>query len=134
EREHRDRGLRRSHTRVRPLPERVRGTSTGVSAAERRALVLILGYLTFASVYASVVMAPVLEPIASEFGITPGAAGLVVAAYGARASSPRRRPGARRWGSSGCCRSRPRCFSTSACDPHRRGSTSHASASSTGRS
>jgi predicted MFS family arabinose efflux permease len=52
-------------------------------AAERRALVLILGFLTFASVYASVVMAPVLTPIADEFGITPGAAGLVVAAYGA---------------------------------------------------
>jgi predicted MFS family arabinose efflux permease len=54
-----------------------------MSPAERRALLLLLGYLTFASVYASVVMAPVLTPIAAEFGIQTGTAGLVVAAYGA---------------------------------------------------
>ena len=54
-----------------------------MTRAERRALILILGFLTFASVYASVVMAPVLTQIAAEFGISTGAAGLVVAAYGA---------------------------------------------------
>jgi len=54
-----------------------------LTGAERRALILVLGFLTFASVYASVVMAPVLTQIAAEFGISTGAAGLVVAAYGA---------------------------------------------------
>jgi len=54
-----------------------------LSPRDRRTLVLVLGLLTFASVYASVVMAPVLTQIAGEFGISTGAAGLVVAAYGA---------------------------------------------------
>ncbi|TME60093.1 MAG: MFS transporter [Chloroflexi bacterium] len=54
-----------------------------MSPRDRRTLVLVLGLLTFASVYASVVMAPVLTQIAGEFGISTGAAGLVVAAYGA---------------------------------------------------
>ncbi len=54
-----------------------------MSPRDRRTLVLVLGFLTFGSVYASVVMAPVLTQIAGEFGISTGAAGLVVAAYGA---------------------------------------------------
>jgi len=54
-----------------------------VSKSERRTLLGLLGFLTFAAVYVGVVMAPVLEPIAAEFGITTGAAGLVVAGYGA---------------------------------------------------
>lgn len=49
---------------------------------ERRVLLGVLGFLTFASVYATVVIAPVLTQIASEFGITTGTAGLLVAAYG----------------------------------------------------
>jgi len=54
-----------------------------LNAAERRGLLLILGFLSFAAVYNGLVMAPVLEQIAREFGITTGTAGLVVAAYGA---------------------------------------------------
>jgi len=54
-----------------------------VSKGEQRTLLGLLGFLTFAAVYVGVVMAPVLEPIAAEFGITTGAAGLVVAAYAA---------------------------------------------------
>ena len=54
-----------------------------MNAAERRGLLLILGFLSFAAVYNGLVMAPVLEQIAREFGITTGTAGLVVAAYGA---------------------------------------------------
>ena len=54
-----------------------------MSKSERRTLLGLLGFLTFAAVYVGVVMAPVLEPIAAEFGITTGAAGLVVAGYGA---------------------------------------------------
>ena len=50
---------------------------------ERRVLLAVLGSLTFTAVYASVVISPVLTQIASEFGITTGTAGLVVAAYGA---------------------------------------------------
>ena len=50
---------------------------------ERRLLLSVLGALTFASVYAHVVMSPVLTQLADEFGISTGTAGLVVAAYGA---------------------------------------------------
>ncbi|MDP9320687.1 MAG: MFS transporter [Chloroflexota bacterium] len=54
-----------------------------MSAAERQALLLTLGFLAFAAVYNGLVMSPVLEQMAREFGITTGTAGLVVAAYGA---------------------------------------------------
>lgn len=54
-----------------------------MSAGERRALLLVLGFLAFGAVYNGLVMSPVLESIAREFGISTGAAGLVVAAYGA---------------------------------------------------
>ena len=54
-----------------------------MSARERRTLLFLLGYLTFSAVYVGVVIAPVLTPIASEFDISTGTAGLVVAAYGA---------------------------------------------------
>jgi predicted MFS family arabinose efflux permease len=50
---------------------------------ERRTLLLLLGYLTFAAVYVGLVIVPVLTPIADEFNITTGTAGLVVAAYAA---------------------------------------------------
>lgn len=49
---------------------------------ERRTLLGVLGFLTFSSVYANVVIVPVLIEIASEFGTTAGTAGLVAAAYG----------------------------------------------------
>lgn len=52
-------------------------------SAARRPLVLTLGFLSFASVYNGLVMNPVLEQIAREFGTSTGTAGLVVAAYGA---------------------------------------------------
>ena len=52
-------------------------------SAERRALVLTLGFLSFATVYNGLVMSPVLEQIALQFGTSTGTAGLVVAAYGA---------------------------------------------------
>lgn len=54
-----------------------------MNAAERRALLLLIGFLAFAAVYNGLVMSPVLEQMAREFGITTGTAGLVVAAYGA---------------------------------------------------
>lgn len=54
-----------------------------MNAAERRALLLVIGFLAFAAVYNGLVMSPVLEQMAREFGITTGTAGLVVAAYGA---------------------------------------------------
>jgi predicted MFS family arabinose efflux permease len=44
---------------------------------------VVLGFLSFAAVYNGLVMSPVLEPLAREFGISTGTAGLVVAAYGA---------------------------------------------------
>jgi predicted MFS family arabinose efflux permease len=53
-----------------------------VTLRERRILLAVLGFLTFATVYASVVVAPVLTQIATEFGVTTGTAGLLVAAYG----------------------------------------------------
>ncbi|MGH2377116.1 MAG: MFS transporter [Candidatus Limnocylindria bacterium] len=49
---------------------------------ERRTLLGVLGFLTFASVYANVVIVPALVLIAGEFGTTTGTAGLVAAAYG----------------------------------------------------
>jgi predicted MFS family arabinose efflux permease len=54
-----------------------------LSPGERRRLLGLLGFLTFNAVYVGIVMAPVLTQIASEFNITTGTAGLVVAAYGA---------------------------------------------------
>lgn len=54
-----------------------------MTPGERRRLLGLLGFLSFNAVYVGIVMAPVLTPIASEFDITPGTAGLVVAAYGA---------------------------------------------------
>ncbi|TMC45809.1 MAG: MFS transporter [Chloroflexi bacterium] len=54
-----------------------------MSPGERRRLLGLLGFLTFNAVYVGVVMAPVLAAIASEFNISTGTAGLVVAAYGA---------------------------------------------------
>jgi len=54
-----------------------------LSPGERRRLLGLLGFLTFNAVYVGVVMAPVLAAIASEFNISTGTAGLVVAAYGA---------------------------------------------------
>jgi predicted MFS family arabinose efflux permease len=53
-----------------------------VTVRERRVLLAVLGALTFASVYATVVIAPVLTQIAAEFDISTGTAGLLVAAYG----------------------------------------------------
>ena len=53
-----------------------------MTGEERRTLLGVLGFLTFSSVYANVVIVPVLVEIASEFGTTPGVAGLVAAAYG----------------------------------------------------
>jgi predicted MFS family arabinose efflux permease len=50
---------------------------------ERRRFLGLLGFLTFNAVYVGIVMAPVLTQVASEFSITTGTAGLVVAAYGA---------------------------------------------------
>jgi predicted MFS family arabinose efflux permease len=50
---------------------------------DRRALIGLLGFLTFNAVYSGVITAPVLTQIANEYGITTGTAGLVVAAYGA---------------------------------------------------
>lgn len=49
---------------------------------ERRLFLALVGSLTFASVYAGFVMAPVLTQIAGEFAISTGTAGLVTAAYG----------------------------------------------------
>jgi predicted MFS family arabinose efflux permease len=54
-----------------------------LNPAARRALLLVLGFLSFAAVYNGLVMSPVLEQMAREFGITTGTVGLVVAAYGA---------------------------------------------------
>lgn len=46
-------------------------------------MLLVLGFLSFGAVYNGLVMSPVLEPLAREFGISTGTAGLAVAAYGA---------------------------------------------------
>lgn len=53
-----------------------------MTSAEKRLVLSIVGSLTFASVYATLVMAPVLTQIADEFGVSTGTAGLVAAAYG----------------------------------------------------
>lgn len=53
-----------------------------MTSAEKRLVLGIVGALTFSSVYAMLVMAPVLTPISDEFGVSTGTAGLVVAAYG----------------------------------------------------
>jgi predicted MFS family arabinose efflux permease len=54
-----------------------------LTPADRRVLLLVLGILTFAAVYNGLVVSPVLEPLAREFGLSIGTAGLAVAAYGA---------------------------------------------------
>jgi DHA1 family inner membrane transport protein len=54
-----------------------------LTPADRRVLLVVLGILTFAAVYNGLVISPVLEPLAREFGLSIGTAGLAVAAYGA---------------------------------------------------
>ena len=54
-----------------------------MTPADRRVLLIVLGVLTFAAVYNGLVVSPVLEPLAREFGLSIGTAGLAVAAYGA---------------------------------------------------
>lgn len=49
---------------------------------DRRGLLATLGFLSFATVYTNVVVAPVLVEIAREFDVTTGEAGLLVAVYG----------------------------------------------------
>src|SRR5205823_7100253 len=71
------------HPRVRAVPPRLRRPPSGLNPAARRTLLLVLGFLAFAAVYNGLVMSPVLEQMAREFGISTGTAGLVVAAYGA---------------------------------------------------
>jgi predicted MFS family arabinose efflux permease len=53
-----------------------------LTSGEKRLLLSVIGALTFASVYATLVMAPVLTQISDEFGVSTGTAGLVAAAYG----------------------------------------------------
>ncbi|MGH2499498.1 MAG: MFS transporter [Candidatus Limnocylindria bacterium] len=53
-----------------------------MTGRERRTLLTVLGFLTFSSVYVNIVVTPVLEQLAGEFGVTTGTAGLLVAAYG----------------------------------------------------
>lgn len=48
----------------------------------RGALLVALGFLSFAGVYTNVVIAPVLVEVADEFGVSTGTAGLLVAVYG----------------------------------------------------
>ena len=60
-----------------------RGGVVRSTQRERRLFLAVLGFLTFASVYATVVVAPVITQIAGEFDISTGTAGLLVAAYGA---------------------------------------------------
>jgi multidrug resistance protein len=48
----------------------------------RVALLIALGFLSFASVYTNVVIAPVLVEVADEFGVSTGTAGLLVAVFG----------------------------------------------------
>jgi len=54
-----------------------------LTSRERRLLLGVLGFLTFCSVYANIVISPVITQLAAEFGVTTGTAGLVAAAYGA---------------------------------------------------
>ena len=58
-------------------------TSERAAPGARRSLLAVLGFLSFAAVYNGLVMSPILEPLAREFGVSTGTAGLVVAAYGA---------------------------------------------------
>ena len=53
-----------------------------MSLGGNRLFLGVVGSLTFASVYGSIVMAPLLTQIAGEFSISTGTAGLVAAAYG----------------------------------------------------
>ena len=53
-----------------------------MTSGEKRLVLTIVGALTFASVYATLVMAPVLTLLSDEFGVSTGTAGLVAAAYG----------------------------------------------------
>ena len=53
-----------------------------MTSGEKRLLLSVVGALTFASVYATLVMAPVLTQISEEFRVSTGTAGLVAAAYG----------------------------------------------------
>ena len=53
-----------------------------MTSGERRLVLSIVGALTFASVYATLVMAPVLTLLSDEFGVSTGTAGLVAAVYG----------------------------------------------------
>ena len=53
-----------------------------MTSGEKRLVLSIVGALTFASVYATLVMAPVLTLLSDEFGVSTGTAGLVAAAYG----------------------------------------------------
>ena len=69
--------------RVRPVPAGAHGAQPRLTPADRRALLIVLGLLSFAAVYNGIVMSPVLEPLAREFGVSIGTAGLVAAAYGA---------------------------------------------------
>lgn len=54
-----------------------------MTSGEKRLVLSIVGTLTFASVYATLVMAPVLTLLSDEFGVSTGTAGLVAAVYGA---------------------------------------------------
>jgi DHA1 family inner membrane transport protein len=47
-----------------------------------RALLIALGFLSFASVYTHVVVTPVLVEIGRDFSVTTGTAGLLIAAFG----------------------------------------------------
>ena len=49
---------------------------------EKRLVLSVVGALTFASVYANLVTAPVLTQLSDEFGVSTGTAGLAAAAYG----------------------------------------------------
>jgi predicted MFS family arabinose efflux permease len=53
-----------------------------LSPGEKRLFLGVIGSLTFASVYGSIVMAPLLTQLAGEFSVSTGTAGLVAAAYG----------------------------------------------------
>ncbi len=53
-----------------------------MTSGEKRLVLTIVGALTFASVYATLVMAPVLTLLSDEFAVSTGTAGLVAAAYG----------------------------------------------------
>src|SRR5512132_1026095 len=78
----RGRRVPRPLPRLWSVPPRFRGPTTGLSPRERRLFLGLVGSLTFATVYANLVMAPVLTQIAGEFAISTGTAGLVTAAYG----------------------------------------------------